>query len=49
MDLNEYVNLVRQVDKALILHSLGIATVLLLAIQFQKVLTTRAKVRGYTT
>ncbi len=45
MDLDEYVNFVRQVDKALILRSLGIAIVLLVAIQFRKVLTTRAKVR----
>ncbi|PBK94083.1 cytochrome P450 [Armillaria gallica] len=49
MDLNEYVNLVRQVDKALVRPSLGIAIVLLLAIQFQKVLTTRAKLKAIPT
>ncbi|PBK82189.1 cytochrome P450 [Armillaria gallica] len=49
MNLNEYVNLVRQVDKALILHSLGITIVLLLAIQFRKVLTTRAKLKAIPT
>ncbi len=49
MDLNKYFNLARHMDKALVLHSLGIATALLLAIQFRKVLATRAKVKGYTT
>ncbi len=49
MNLDKYVNLARQVYKTLVLHSLGIATALLLAIQFRKVLTTRAKVKGYTT
>ncbi|PBK59012.1 cytochrome P450 [Armillaria solidipes] len=49
MDFNKYVNLARQVDKALVLYSLGIATVLLLAIQFRRVLTTRAKLKAIPT
>ncbi|KAK0226712.1 cytochrome P450 [Armillaria fumosa] len=49
IDLDEYVNLARQVDQALVLHSLGIAIVLLLAIQFRKVWTTRAKLKPIPT
>ncbi|KAK0448935.1 cytochrome P450 [Desarmillaria tabescens] len=50
MSLNEYVSLVRQVDNALVLvQSLGIATVLLLAIQFRKTSITRAKLKAIPT
>ncbi|KAK0196192.1 cytochrome P450 [Armillaria mellea] len=49
MDLAEYINLARQVDQALVLQSIGLAILLLLAIQFGKVLTTRAKLRAIPT
>ncbi len=44
MPLEEYVHLARQVDKTLVLRSLGLATVFLLALQLRKTLITRQKV-----
>ncbi len=44
MPLEEYVDLARQVDKTLVLRSLGLATVFLLALQVRKALITRQKV-----
>ncbi len=44
MPLEEYVHLARQVDKTLVLRSLGLATVFLLALQVRKALVSRQKV-----
>ncbi len=44
MPLEEYVDLARQVDKALVLRGLGLTTVFLLALQLRQALITRQKV-----
>ncbi|KAK0230003.1 cytochrome P450 [Armillaria nabsnona] len=49
MPLEEYVHLARQVDKTLVLRSLGLATVFLLALQFRKALITRQKLKSIPT
>ncbi|PBK90665.1 cytochrome P450 [Armillaria gallica] len=45
MPLEQYVDLARQVDKTLVLRSLGLATVFLLALQLRKALITRQKLK----
>ncbi|KAK0205563.1 cytochrome P450 [Desarmillaria ectypa] len=45
MSLEEYVDLARQVDKTLVLRSLGIATVLLLVLQLRKALVSRERLK----
>ncbi|PBK85441.1 cytochrome P450 [Armillaria gallica] len=49
MPLEEYVHLARQVDKTLVLCSLGLATVFLLALQLRKALITRQKLKSIPT
>ncbi|KAK0230002.1 cytochrome P450 [Armillaria nabsnona] len=49
MHLEEYVHLARQVDKTLVLRSLGLATVFLLALQLRKALITRQKLKSIPT
>ncbi|KAK0230012.1 cytochrome P450 [Armillaria nabsnona] len=49
MPLEEYVNLPRQVDKTLVLRSLGLATVFLLAFQVRKALVSRQKLKSIPT
>ncbi|KAK0229999.1 cytochrome P450 [Armillaria nabsnona] len=49
MPLEEYVDLARQVDKTLVLRSLGLATVFLLALQIRKALITRQKLKSIPT
>ncbi|KAK0229996.1 cytochrome P450 [Armillaria nabsnona] len=49
MPLEEYVDLARQVDKTLVLRSLGVATVFLLALQIRKTLITRQKLKSIPT
>ncbi|KAK0230008.1 cytochrome P450 [Armillaria nabsnona] len=49
MPLEEYVHLARQVDKTLVLRSLGLATVFLLALQLRKALITRQKLKSIPT
>ncbi|SJL10748.1 uncharacterized protein ARMOST_14142 [Armillaria ostoyae] len=49
MPLEEYVDLARQVDKTLVLRSLDLATVFLLALQVQKALISRQKLKSIPT
>ncbi|PBK63983.1 cytochrome P450 [Armillaria solidipes] len=49
MPLEEYVDLARQVDKTLVLRSLGLATVFLLALQLRKALVSRQKLKSIPT
>ncbi|KAK0447130.1 cytochrome P450 [Armillaria borealis] len=49
MPLEEYVDLARQVDKTLVLRSLGLATVFLLALQVRKALISRQKLKSIPT
>ncbi|KAK0447282.1 cytochrome P450 [Armillaria borealis] len=49
MPLEEYVDLVQQVDKTLVLRSLGLATVFLLALQVRKALVSRQKLKSIPT
>ncbi|KAK0212144.1 cytochrome P450 [Desarmillaria ectypa] len=49
MALQEYNNIVQQVDAALLLRSLGLATVLLLAWELRKAIITRAKLKDIPT
>ncbi|KAK0460651.1 cytochrome P450 [Desarmillaria tabescens] len=49
MALEEYVDLVRQVDKPLVSRILGIATVFLLALQLRKALVSRNKLKSIPT
>ncbi|KAK0447135.1 cytochrome P450 [Armillaria borealis] len=46
---HEYVDLARQVDKTLVLRSLGLATVFLLALQVRKALISRQKLKSIPT
>ncbi|SJL13206.1 uncharacterized protein ARMOST_16645 [Armillaria ostoyae] len=49
MPLEEYVDLALQVDKTLVLRSLGLATVFLLALQVRKALVSRQKLKSIPT
>ncbi|KAK0435069.1 cytochrome P450 [Armillaria borealis] len=49
MPLEEYLDLARQVDKTLVLCSLGLATVFLLALQLRKALVSRQKLKSIPT
>ncbi|PBK90653.1 cytochrome P450 [Armillaria gallica] len=49
MPLEEYVDLARQVDKTLVLRSLGLATVFLLALQLRKALISKQKLKSIPT
>ncbi|PBL00026.1 cytochrome P450 [Armillaria gallica] len=49
MPLEEYIDLARQVDKTLVLRSLGLATVFLLALQLRKALISRQKLKSIPT
>ncbi|PBK90673.1 cytochrome P450 [Armillaria gallica] len=49
MPLEQYVDLARQVDKTLVLRSLGLATVFLLALQLRKALISRQKLKSIPT
>ncbi|KAK0460644.1 cytochrome P450 [Desarmillaria tabescens] len=49
MALQEYVDLARQVDKPLVLRTLGIATVFLLALQLRKALISSKKLKSIPT
>ncbi|KAK0484465.1 cytochrome P450 [Armillaria novae-zelandiae] len=49
MPLEEYVDFTRQVDKTLVLRSLGLATVFLLAFQLRKALISRQKLKSIPT